>query len=100
MPNHDLLDLCDTWAPVFKLLADPSRLRLLATMHHLGPAQATVTELAEATGLRTATASAALNLLANAGYIEPHRTGREIRYALVEDRAHDLLHFIGAGHEH
>ena len=97
LPPH-VLKTADDWAPVFKVLGDPTRLRLLVTMHHQGPGRRSVTELAEATGVRTVTASAALTSMAAAGIIEPTREGRETRYALTDPRVHDLLHHVGAPH--
>ncbi|HZK32586.1 MAG TPA: metalloregulator ArsR/SmtB family transcription factor, partial [Corynebacterium sp.] len=93
-----LLDLAEEWSPLFKLLGDPTRLRLLLAMHYLGPGQATVGELAELTELRVATASAALTHMAGVGVIRAERQGREVRYALVDVHAHEVLHYLGATH--
>ena len=92
--------LADDWAPVFKTLSDPTRLRLLLAMHYRGPAEATVSDLAEATGVRVATASASLVTMADSGIIEPVREGRAVRYRLVDDQIHALLHHLGATHAH
>ncbi|MCX2162653.1 ArsR/SmtB family transcription factor [Corynebacterium auriscanis] len=86
------------WSLTFKILSDPTRLKLLAVTHHLGPSAATVSELAKATGVSTAVASAALNHMATAGVLTSIRTGREIRYALQDDAIHTILHLIGADH--
>ena len=96
----DALDLADTWHPVFKLLGDRTRLRLLVALHHGGPSQRTVQELADVTETRVVTASAALNLMADAGIVQAERQGREMRYSLVDPRVHRMLHHIGALHEH
>ncbi|MEJ5928514.1 metalloregulator ArsR/SmtB family transcription factor [Corynebacterium sp. H128] len=97
---QDLLNLADDWSPLFKVLGDPSRLKLLLWMHYRGPGAATVSELAEATGLRTATASAALKNMEAAGIIRPSKEGRQVRYLLIDDRAHELLHHLGGTHVH
>lgn len=93
-----LLDSMEHWTSTFKVMSDPTRLKLLAAMHHLGPSVANVGELADVTGVSTQTASAALNHMASAGVLTSTRTGRHIRYALHNDEVHRILHFIGAGH--
>lgn len=99
MSNLDpLLQLADEWQPVFKVVSDRTRLRLLIALHHAGPANLTVQQLAKATGVRLATASAALNLMANAGVVSSQRDGRQMRYSLVDERIHRVLHHIGAFH--
>lgn len=94
------LELADSWHPLFKLLGDRTRLRLLVALHHGGPSQRTVQELADVTDTRVVTASAALNLMADAGLVIAERRGREIRYALKDPQIHQVLHHIGALHEH
>lgn len=88
----------DGWADTFKILGDPSRLRLLAAIHYAGQYVSTVTELAEASGLRVATASAALRAMERTQTVGSRRDGRSIRYAITDDHVHQLLHWIGAGH--
>ena len=97
--REELLDLADRWAGLFKLLGDPTRLRLLAVMHHRAPGTATVTDLAEATGVRVATASAALRAMEAAGVVSGERVGREVRYTLANSRIHDVLHHVGFSHD-
>ncbi|MBF4552763.1 ArsR/SmtB family transcription factor [Corynebacterium suicordis] len=94
------LNLADSWHLLFKLLGDRTRLRLLVALHHGGPSQRTVQELADVTETRVVTASAALNLMANAGLIQAERHGREMRYSLVDPQVHQVLHDIGALHGH
>ncbi|AKK04323.1 ArsR/SmtB family transcription factor [Corynebacterium epidermidicanis] len=94
------LPLADEWSPIFKLLGDPSRLRLLLAMHYCGPANATVSELAELTSLRTATASAALKHMEANGVVAAVRSGREVRYRLISAPVHELLHHLGGTHRH
>ncbi len=98
--ERQVTGLADDWAPVFKTLSDPTRLRLLLAMHYRGPAEASVSDLAAATGVRVATASASLVTMADAGVIEPVRQGRVVRYRLVDDQVHRLLHHLGATHAH
>lgn len=94
------VELADEWGPVFKVLGDSTRLRLLLAMHYRGPGEATVSELAEAVGVRTATASAALIHMTEAGMIQPHKVGRVVRYSLTDPRIHELLHHLGGTHSH
>ncbi|WP_052844146.1 ArsR/SmtB family transcription factor [Corynebacterium uterequi] len=96
---ENLLALADTWSPLFKVLGDPTRLRLLLTMHYLGPGSASVSELAELTGLRTATTSAALKLMQQSGILTAERDGRQTFYSVANSEAHTLLHHIGGIHE-
>lgn len=98
--EHQVTALADDWAGVFKTLSDPTRLRLLLAMHYRGPAEATVSELAAAAGVRVATASASLVSMSEANVIEPVRQGRVVRYRLVDDQVHRLLHHLGATHAH
>lgn len=96
--DHHLMN-ADEWAPTFKTLGDPTRLKLLCAIHFAGPFVATVTELAESTGVRVPTASAALRAMEHMGTVHSAREGRSIRYAIVDPRIHELLHWMGSGHE-
>lgn len=94
----ELLRHVEEWTTTFKVMSDPTRLKLLAALHHIGPSVATVSELAQAAGVSFQTASAALTNMATAGVLTSTRTGREVRYALAHGEVHRILHFIGAGH--
>ncbi|MDN6259000.1 MAG: metalloregulator ArsR/SmtB family transcription factor [Corynebacterium sp.] len=93
-------ELSDAWAETFRLLGDPTRLRLLTVLHYEGPGTLSMSELAERAGVRTATASAALRLLTAAGIVTATRDGRMMRYALTDERVHRLLHHLGGTHAH
>ncbi|MGP9722826.1 ArsR/SmtB family transcription factor [Corynebacterium sp. AOP40-9SA-29] len=93
-------ELSDDWAETFRLLGDPTRLRLLTVLHYEGPGTLSMSELAERAGVRTATASAALRLLTAAGIVTATRDGRMMRYALTDERVHRLLHHLGGTHAH
>lgn len=93
-------ELSDDWAETFRLLGDPTRLRLLTVLHYEGPGTLSMSELAERAGVRTATASAALRLLTTAGIVTATRDGRMMRYALTDERVHRLLHHLGGTHAH
>ena len=90
--------IADEWAPTFRMLGDATRLKLLCAIHFSGQHALTVGELAEATGIRLATASAALRALQAASTVTARREGRSVFYGMHDDRVHELLHFFGAGH--
>ena len=92
---EEILQLVEDWGQSFKILSDPTRFRLLLTLHYQGPAQMTMTELANECELRPATASAALRYMSNAGILTVERDGRQMLYSLVDDRIHQLLHYVG-----
>ncbi|ALC06027.1 transcriptional regulator [Corynebacterium deserti GIMN1.010] len=101
MENQEhLMSLATDWAPVFKLMGDRTRLRLLLAMHYFGPGEATVSELADIVGVTLPTASAALQVLAEGGVVEPVKEGRVTRYKLVDATTHALLHHVGGIHRH
>lgn len=93
-------ELSDDWSETFRLLGDPTRLRLLTVLHYVGPGALSMSELAERAEVRTPTASAALRLLTTAGVVTATRDGRMMRYALTDERVHRLLHFFGGTHAH
>lgn len=95
----DTVDIV-SWSNTFKTLGDPTRLTLLSAIHYAGQNELTVSELAETTGVRVATASAALRAMENNGTVKSTRDGRKIYYAIASEDIHQLLHWIGAGHKH
>lgn len=92
--------LADDWAPLFYMLGDPTRLRLLIAMHHHGAATCSVGDLADAAGVNFKTASKALRLLALGGIVKAVPDGRRTLYGLADDRVHDLVHRLGGTHAH
>lgn len=88
----------DAWSHRFRLLGDPTRLRLLAAMHQAGPATASVGELAEMAGITDVAASQALRTMRLQGWVRDTRDGRTVRYTLVDTTVHSLLHLMGAEH--
>ncbi|MDY5128394.1 metalloregulator ArsR/SmtB family transcription factor [Actinotignum urinale] len=93
-----LLELADEWSDIFKLLGDATRLRILLVLHYAGPHALTVTDIAEAVDVRTATASAALRLMEVSGVVKARRHGRQMLYELIGPEIHALLHAIGGIH--
>ncbi|AIG64745.1 ArsR family transcriptional regulator [Corynebacterium atypicum] len=96
---EDLLQQADSWARRFKMLGDPTRLRLLAIMHHRAPGTTTVSELAEFAQVRVPTASAALRAMEASGLVHGSRVGREVRYVLSDPEIHRILHDAGFSHD-
>lgn len=93
------LERAENWAPTFRILGDITRLKLLTALHFAGPYVLTVSELAETTGVRVATCSAALRAMELNGTVACQRKGRSIYYALKDANAHQLLHCMGSEHE-
>ncbi|MBA3450632.1 MAG: helix-turn-helix transcriptional regulator [Chloroflexia bacterium] len=77
-----------TVAGVFALLADPTRLRLLAA---LAARELCVCDLAAATGINRTTVSHQLRTLREGRIVRSRREGRVIFYALDDDHVRALL---------
>jgi ArsR family transcriptional regulator len=75
-------------ATLFALLADPTRLRLLAA---LAAGELCVCDLAAATGINRTTVSHQLRTLREGRLVRSRREGRVIFYALDDDHVRDLL---------
>ena len=75
-------------AGLFALLADPTRLRLLAA---LATGELCVCDLAAATGINRTTVSHQLRTLREGRLVRSRREGRVIFYALADDHVRDLL---------
>jgi len=75
-------------AALFALLADPTRLRLLAA---LAAGELCVCDLAAATGINRTTVSHQLRTLREGRLVRSRREGRVIFYALDDDHVRDLL---------
>ncbi len=84
------------WARRFDLLSDPSRLKLLLSMH-MRPGSP-VGDLAEAADMSPTATSQALRVLREQGWVVAERDGRIMRYRLIDATAHNLLHFMGQRH--
>ena len=91
VPSH----LLDEVARLFSLLGDPTRLRLLSTLHDDG--ELSVSELAERSGVSIANASQHLNRLATAGVVSRRRDGRSVRYAIADPRLTEICDAVCAG---
>ena len=86
----------EDWALRFELLADPTRLKLLTHMH-IHP-DSPVAQLAQAADITQTAASQALRTLRDQGWVSSRKDGRLMRYTLIDDAAHRILHFMGQSH--
>ena len=81
-------------AALFALLADPTRLRLLAA---LASGELCVCDLAAATGINRTTVSHQLRTLREGRLVRSRREGRVIFYTLDDDHVRDLM-AVGIAH--
>ncbi len=93
---HGTVDI-DEWAQRFDLLSDPHRLEILTVLHRRPGI--IVGDLAAAVGRTETAVSQALRVLRQQGWVSSTRVGRSVSYRLDDDTVHQLLHWIGAGHE-
>lgn len=77
-------------ATIFKALADPARLQLLAIIKNSDNGEACVCDLTEPVGLTQPTVSHHLRILTEAGLITREKRGVWAWYALVPDRLAEL----------
>jgi DNA-binding transcriptional ArsR family regulator len=78
----------DTVAKFFRALGDPTRLRLLEFLLH---DEHTVTECVRYVGLSQGRVSTHLACLADCGYVQVRRTGRNAFYQVADPRVADLV---------
>ncbi len=79
LPEHELL------ARVFRTLGDPSRLRMVELL--LEDGELTQSELVARVGVSQSRASEHLGCLVWCGFVAAERSGRVVRYRLVDERA-------------
>lgn len=87
--DADELDDVDEMTELFKLLANPSRLRIVHTIHRDGPCGPT--EIAERLDLSPQVVSNQLRRLSDQHIVEARRHGREVHYRLVDPCVPGLL---------
>lgn len=75
-------------AHMFKVLGNPTRLRIL---HELSDLQRTVCQLTEAVGVSQPLVSQYLRLLREAGLVRAQRMGREVHYFLADAHVEHLV---------
>jgi DNA-binding transcriptional ArsR family regulator len=76
-------------AAMFRLLGDPTRIRILQTLADSD--EMCVHEIAAAVGTSETKVSQALRLLRTAGVVRNRRDGRHIHYRLDDDHVRTLL---------
>lgn len=84
------------WVGTFEMFADPTRLKILVAVH--AAPDASVTEIATATGIAPNTVTQALGTLQAAGVVSARKDGRFRRWTLTDDAAHQVLHHMKAPH--
>ena len=84
---YECLDV-NRLSELFKLLAEPSRLRILCS---LGLECRPVSDVVEATGLSQTNVSFHLRALREAGLVRPERRGSFVYYCIPDP---DLLHLL------
>lgn len=89
--DPDPIDRFRLHAEVCKVLTDPKRLVLLAS---LGDGDRTVGELATAIGTSLPNASQHLAVLRAAGLVDGHREGSSVRYHLTEPAILDACDIV------
>ena len=85
-------DLLDAAASRFRLLGDPTRLRLLRALHAAD--ELTVQAAADAAGQSHANASKHLRLLAEAGVVEGRRDGLKVHYRIIDPTLRALCDLV------
>lgn len=84
------------WVGTFELFADPTRMKILVAIH--AAPEASVSEIATATGISPNTVTQALATLQTAEIVSCRKDGRYRRWRLSDDAAHQVLHHIDAPH--
>lgn len=84
------------WVGTFELFADPTRMKILVAVH--AAPEASVSEIAAATGISPNTVTQALATLQAAEVVSCRKDGRFRRWRLSDDAAHQVLHHIDAPH--
>jgi DNA-binding transcriptional ArsR family regulator len=87
--------LVDDTARRFRLLGDPTRLRLLDALHEAG--ELTLAELAGRTATSSANACKHLALLDGEGVVAKRRSGSNVHYRIVDPTMIDLCELVCAG---
>lgn len=84
------------WVSTFELFADPTRLKILVAVH--AAPEASVSDLAAATGISANTVTQALTTLQRAEVVSSRKDGRFRRWRLTDEAAHQVLHHMNAPH--
>jgi DNA-binding transcriptional ArsR family regulator len=86
----------ELYARIFKVLGDPTRLRLLALLLEAPPIGRTVGELVAALGAPQGRVSTHLGCLRWCGLVQAAREGKYVYYRLSDERVRHLLSIAGS----
>ena len=89
MQVSEVQELADETAALFRLLGDPTRIRILQTLADTD--ELCVHEIAAAVDTTETKVSQALRLLRTAGVVRNRRDGRHIHYRLDDEHVRTLL---------
>ena len=81
----------ELYARFFRVLSDPTRVRLLHLLLEAPEAGRTVGELVEALGAPQGRISTHLGCLRWCGLVQPYREGKYVYYRIVDPRVRELL---------
>lgn len=109
IPQADLAECCslgsgplsgqdaDRYAVLFKVLADPTRLRILSLLAAEGCGPISVNALTEVSGLSQPTVSHHLKKLTGAGLLEKVRRGRTVTHRVRPELFYELRTVLQIG---
>ncbi|GAC1347404.1 MAG: hypothetical protein NVSMB27_12730 [Ktedonobacteraceae bacterium] len=86
----------ELYARFFRVLSDPTRVRLLHLLLDAPDAGRTVSELVAAIGAPQGRISTHLGCLRWCGLVQPYREGKYVYYRIADPRVHELL-MLGGG---
>lgn len=86
----------ELYARFFRVLSDPTRVRLLHLLLGAPDAGRTVSELVEAVGAPQGRISTHLGCLRWCGLVQTTRSGKQVYYRIADPRVRDLLSVGGA----
>lgn len=86
------IEMLERVGTVLRLLANPYRLKIVEVLERNGIAP--VYQIAEEVGLAPAATSQHLNQMKNVGIVRSERRGKEVWYAIDDDRSLSILHCI------
>jgi len=87
-------ELLDETARRFALLSDPTRLRLISTLHEAG--ELSSGELAALAGVSAANTSQHLSRLLSGGVVARRREGTSVRYRIVDGTIEQICAIVCA----
>jgi DNA-binding transcriptional ArsR family regulator len=91
LPSPLPADLAELIARRFRLLGDPTRIRLLDRLRH---GEASVLQLAAAVGTTQQNASKHLGILAEAGIVDRRKEGNFSYYRVIDDGIWELCRHV------